>query len=75
MLAIYIYIYICIYACFSFDFLIEYNKRLFVIVYGIDEMLELYWVKIKIEFGRHRGISLTRIIKYRERDRGIEGGV
>ena len=49
-LYIYIYIYmyvcmyVCMYACFSFDFLIEYNKRLFVIVYGIDEMLELYWV-------------------------------
>ena len=41
---IYIYMYVCMYACFSFDFLIEYNKRLFVIVYGIDEMLELYWV-------------------------------
>ena len=30
--------------CFSFEFLIEYSKRLFVMVYGVDEMLELYWV-------------------------------
>lgn len=53
--------FIYIYACFSFNFLIEYSKRLFEIVYGVDEMLELYWVKVKLEFGRHNVISLTRI--------------
>ena len=58
------------YACFSFDFLIEYNKRLFVIVYGIDEMLELYWVLVKLEFGKHKGRSLTRI---RNIEKEIEG--
>ena len=27
---------VCVYTCFSFDFLIECNKRLFVTVYGVD---------------------------------------
>ena len=40
---IYIYIYVCMLALVLI-FLIEYIKRLFEIVYGIDEMLELYWV-------------------------------
>ena len=34
-------------------------------VYGVDEMLELYWVQVKLEFGRHRGYKFNQNKKYR----------